>query len=93
MIVTSLHQKSYLLFSSVTIVNTFKQNQAIENSIDWPVISPLPGHVMGLMTAMQQGNNMKLYQAIQILLPGQLSIVWSHDWSHDTCLLHDYRGY
>ena len=36
----------------VTIVNTLKQNQAIENSIAWPVISLLPGHVICHMTAM-----------------------------------------
>ena len=42
-------RNDYLLFSSipVTIVNTLKQNQAIENSIAWP----FPGHLICLMTA------------------------------------------
>ena len=49
-----MYRNGYLLFSSipVTIVNTLKQNQAIESSIAWPVISLLPGHVICHITAM-----------------------------------------
>ena len=48
-----MYRNDYLLFSSipVTIVNTIKENQAIENSVAWQVISLLPGHVICHMTA------------------------------------------
>ena len=50
----NVHRHGYLLFPSVpvNIVNTLKQNQATENSIAWPVISLLPGHVICHVTAM-----------------------------------------
>ena len=53
LIISKSYRNGYLLFSyiPVTVVNKMKHNLSIENSIAWPVISLLPGHVICHMTA------------------------------------------